>query len=105
MSFGKFFKHYRIKKCGKGSFRTFCRTYQFEPATISRLERELKQPPSKLHILKSYADALDVPEGKETEEFIIMGIIYAGRIPEEIMKDPEKIHKTYLKILEVVNEW
>lgn len=91
-AFGELFKKRRL---GIGlSLREFCRRNGLDPGNTSKLERGRLAPPADRKKLEAYAGVLDLEEGSdEWREFIDLGLVCAGRIPEEVLSDEELVKR------------
>lgn len=91
-AFGELFRRRRLE--AKLTLREFCRRHDEDPGNISRLERGLSAPPGSKGRLEEYARMLGVRKGSaEWAEFIELGTVCAGKIPEDIMSDEELVAK------------
>jgi transcriptional regulator with XRE-family HTH domain len=90
--FGGFFKRRRIA-LGK-TLRRFCHENGLDPGNISRLERGILPAPQGREIVESYAKCLKLKRGSdEWYEFFDLAAAETGRIPQEILDDPEVLEK------------
>lgn len=91
-AFGELFKKRRLA-LGL-TLREFCRKHGLDPGNISKLERGLLAPPAGGGKLAEYAKCLKLPKGSaEREEFIQLGTVCAGRIPDEVLGDEELVKR------------
>lgn len=76
------------------TLREFCRRVDQDPGNFSRLERGRIRPPADRKKLDALADALGFePGSSERQDFIDLGTICAGRIPEEVLSDEALVRK------------
>jgi len=88
--FGEFFKAKRIEK--GLTLREFCKTCNFDPGNISKMERGLLNPPSARDKLEKYASCLGIEKGSDDWfEFFDRAAACKGEIPAEIMAESELI--------------
>ena len=86
--FGEFFKN--LRQARGLTLREYCRTFDKDPAYISRMERGKIAPPINHQELEKLALSLGLQEdSEEWTEFFTLAAISAGRIPQEIMSDEE----------------
>ena len=86
--FGALFKGLRLKK--GYTLREYCRTYDYDPAYISRIERGKTAPPLDSKALRRFALSLGLKENtNEFSDFVTLASVCAGRIPEDVMSDEE----------------
>jgi len=81
-TFGEFFKQKRIKT-GR-TLRDFCRISGFDPGNVSKLERNLTQPPQRKELRLQYAKALGIE--KNSDDWLVfcdLATIGAGKIPAD----------------------
>ena len=85
--FGEKFKELRLKR--GLSLRGFCKAFNLDPSNISKIERGVLVP-SKEDIVSKYAICLGLnPNTQDFDEFVDMGLIDSGRIPDAIKRDEE----------------
>lgn len=90
--FGEFFKKKRIE-IGK-TLRQFCIENNLDPGNISKLERGILPPPTSEKKLEHYAESLKIKKGSDDwYEFFDLAHASAGRIPEEILSDENRVSK------------
>jgi transcriptional regulator with XRE-family HTH domain len=90
--FGEFFKELRIKN--GYTLRFYCRTFDRDPAYISRIERGRISPPQNKDDLKNLAHSLNLKDGtEEWNKFFDLAAISKGKIPEYIMTEKEIVKK------------
>ncbi len=91
-AFGELFKQKRLEK--GLSLREFCRRNGLDPGNVSKLERGRLAPPGDRAKLEKYARMIGIPEGSdEWREFVDLGTICAGRIPDEVLSDEELVKR------------
>jgi len=91
-AFGEAFRT-RRRKLGL-TLREFCRRTGLDPGNVSRLERGRLAPPADRAKLEEYARHLDLDEGSDTwTEFVDLGQVCAGAIPDEVMDDEALVKK------------
>ena len=102
MTFGSFFRRLRI---GQGkTLRQFCLEHGYDPANISRLERDRSMPPQRGDTLEGYARALNLEEGSENYlEFCDLAALGAGRLPPTL-SDEEVLARLPLVCRTIRNE-
>ena len=89
-AFGEAFKRRRVEL--RLTLRAFCRKTGMNPGNVSRLERGLLAPPADEQKLAEYARLLEIPEGsRKWKEFIELGMVCAGHIPDKVMADDELV--------------
>ena len=89
-AFGEAFKKRRIE-LGL-TLRRFCRRNELDAGNISKLERGVVAPPRDRQRLEQYAAMLDLDDGSAARrEFVDLGCVCAGRIPEGVMSDEELV--------------
>lgn len=95
-TFGEFF---RQKRVGAGfTLRSFSARFGFDPAYISRLERDLLPPPEDKDKLEGLAKALGIKEGSsEWINFFDIAYISKGKVPNDILEDKKSMK--YLPLL------
>ena len=76
------------------TLREFCRRTGLDPGNVSRLERGRLAPPADRAKLEEYARHLDLDEGSGAwTEFVDLGQVCAGAIPDEVMDDEALVKK------------
>lgn len=86
-SFGQFFRNKRIQT--GLTLRTFCERFGYDPAYISRIERDLLTPPEDKEKLEAFAKALNIKEGStEWVIFFDLSFISKGKLPSDIVERP-----------------
>lgn len=74
------------------TLRKFCVVADEDPAYISRIERGKLPPPQSIEKLEKIALILELKKGtQEFEDFVNLGIVSAGNIPEETLSDEEAL--------------
>ncbi|MBI3270007.1 MAG: helix-turn-helix domain-containing protein [Planctomycetes bacterium] len=91
----RFGDHFKARRMALGkTLRQFCQENGLDPGNTSRLERGLLPPPQTREKLESYAGLLGLRRGSdEWYEFFDLAAAETGRIPEEILSDPELLDK------------
>jgi transcriptional regulator with XRE-family HTH domain len=90
-SFGIFFKQKRIER--GLTLRELCRTYGFDAANVSRIERGLMAPPQTRETRLKYARALGIEEGNDDWlTFCDLAAISAGKMPNDMASDEEVLN-------------
>ena len=86
---------FRARRRGLGlTLREFCRRTGLDPGNVSRLERGRLAPPADRAKLEEYARHLDLDEGSDAwTEFVDLGQVCAGAIPDEVMDDEALVKK------------
>ena len=88
--FGEYFRELRLRQ--GLSLRAYCKESREDPAYISRLERDLLEPPKDAEVLARLARSVGlIPDSADWAEFHRLAAIGAGRIPPDIMKDEELV--------------
>ena len=84
--FGRFF---RSRRTALGlSLSEFCRQNGFDKGNISRLERGIKNPPESRHLLRTYAEALQLEEGSDDwQQFMGHAAIARGKLPSVVSEE------------------
>ena len=76
------------------TLREFCRRTGLDPGNVSRLERGRLAPPADRAKLEEYARHLDFDEGSDAwTEFVDLGQVCAGAIPDAVMDDEALVKK------------
>ncbi len=76
------------------TLREFCRRTGLDPGNVSKLERGRLAPPADRAKLEEYARHLDIDEGTDGwTEFLDLGQVCAGAIPDEVMNDEALVSK------------
>ena len=88
LTFGEFF---RLSRIAVGfTLRSFCERFGYDPANISRLERDLLPPPEDKNKLEALANALSIKkETKKWVEFFDLAYLSKGKIPMDISSQKE----------------
>jgi transcriptional regulator with XRE-family HTH domain len=88
LTFGEFF---RLKRIETGlTLRSFCERFGYDPANISRLERDILPPPEDKDKLEALANALYIKkETKDWVEFFDLAYLSKGKIPADISSRKE----------------
>lgn len=95
-TFGKYFRQRRLEL--EMTLRSFCQRYGYDPAYISRIERDILAPPDDKEKLKAFAKALNIKEGTEDwVTFFDLAYISKGQIPKDLASDKNSID--YLPLL------
>lgn len=95
-NFGEFIRQRRIKL--GFTLRSFCNRFDFDPAYISRLERNLLPPPENKDKLEGLAKALNIEKGTvDWVNFFDMSYIAKGEIPQDILNKTRS--ERYLPLL------
>jgi len=83
VTFGEFF---RSKRVSAGlTLRRFCELYHFDPANVSRWERNLLPPPKADESLRNIAHALNLEEGMEDWQlFFDLAAATQGVLPSDL---------------------
>ena len=90
ISFGEFFRQKRIE--AGFTLRSFCNRFGFDPAYISRLERNLLPPPEDKDKLSGLAKALNIKEGTNSwVNFFDSAYISKGKLPSDILEEPKLV--------------
>lgn len=90
--FGEVFKKLRLKM--GYTLRSYCRTFDEDPAFISRMERGKIAPPLDLAELEKLALSVGLTENtEEWDNFFTVAAVSRGKIPNEIMSDKEVLDK------------
>lgn len=91
MTFGQFFKQKR-RETGK-TLREFCRINGFDPGNMSKIERDILNPPQSHEKLRVYAKALNLKDGSDDWfEFFDLAAIGTGRLPTDVVSDTELVN-------------
>ena len=76
------------------TLRAFAETTGLDPGNLSRYERGLVPPPQDERTLSEMAKALELAEGTEDHEvFLDLAHASAGRIPPDLMENPNILEK------------
>jgi len=87
-TFGEFFRQKRIS-LGL-TLRTFCERFGYDPAYISRIERDLLSSPEDKEKIEAFAKALGIKEGTtDWVTFFDLAYISKGKIPSDIVTKKE----------------
>jgi len=92
LTFGEFFRQKRIAL--GFTLRSFCERYGYDPAYISRIEREILAPPEDKEKIQAFAKALGIREGKpDWVTFFDLAYIAKGKIPADITAKNESLKR------------
>lgn len=95
-TFGDFFRQKRIE--AGFTLRSFCARFGFDPAYISRIERDLLSPPEDKDKVEGLAKALDIKEGStDWVDFFDRAYLSKGKVPQDILDDSKSMK--YLPLL------
>lgn len=95
-TFGECFRQKRVK--AGFTLRSFCARFGFDPAYISRIERDLLPPPEDKDKLEGFAKALDIKEGSSRwVDFFDRAYLSKGKVPQDILDDRKSMK--YLPLL------
>ncbi len=85
-TFGKLLREKRIAL--GFTLRTFCGRFGYDPAYISRLERNLMPAPESKEKIEALANALSIEKNSpDWVEFFDLAYLSKGKIPEDIGKN------------------
>jgi transcriptional regulator with XRE-family HTH domain len=74
------------------TLREFCRRTGRDASNVSKLERGRLAPPAEPEKLEGYARDLELRPGSwERREFVELGQVCAGRVPESVMSDEDLV--------------
>jgi transcriptional regulator with XRE-family HTH domain len=91
-AFGDMFRRLRLEK--GLSLREFCRRNGLDPGNISKLERGRLAPPGDRGKIEGLARMLGLAKGADAwREFVDLGLVCAGRIPDEVLSDEEVVKR------------
>ena len=91
-SFGQFIK--QLRRNQGISLRRFCEIHGLDPGNQSKMERDLKAPPISPEYRTQLAQHLGLsPGSEEWQTFFDLADIAAGRMPRELLDDPELASK------------
>ena len=91
-AFGEIFKKHRLGM--NLSLREFCRRNGLDPGNVSKIERGRLAPPADRTKLEAFAEMLGLKEGTDARrEFVDLGLVCAGRIPDEVLSDEEVVKR------------
>lgn len=89
-TFGELFRQNRIA-LGL-TLRSFCERFGYDPAYISRIERDILAPPEDKEKIQAFAKALNIKEGKpDWVTFFDLAYIAKGKIPSDITAKDESL--------------
>ena len=89
-NFGKMFRQKRVS-FGL-TLRTFCERFGYDPAYISRIEREILPPPEDTDKIQAFAKVLGIKEGTtDWVTFFDLAYIAKGKIPSDITENAESL--------------
>lgn len=89
-SFGEMFRQRRVFL--ELTLRTFCERFGYDPAYISRIEREILAPPEDKEKIQAFAKALSIKEGTpDWVTFFDLAYIAKGKIPPDITAKDESL--------------
>ena len=92
MTFGQFIK--QLRRDQGVSLRRFCEKHGLDPGNQSKMERDLKAPPISPQHRIQLAQRLGLrPNSEEWQMFFDLADIAAGRMPRELLDDPELASK------------
>lgn len=95
-TFGEFFRQKRIE--AGFTLRSFCARFGFDPAYISRIERDLLLPPENKDKLEGLAEALGITKAStDWVNFFDKAYLSKGRVPKDILEDKKAMQ--YLPLL------
>ena len=95
-TFGEYFRQKRVD--AGFTLRSFCARFGFDPAYISRIERDLLSPPEDKDKLEGFAKALDIKQGStDWVDFFDRAYLSKGKVPQDILDDRESMK--YLPLL------
>lgn len=85
-SFGEFFKTKR--QAQQLTLREFCLKHKLDPGNLSRLERDILQPPQDRALLEQYAAHLQIkPSSADWYTFFDLAAAARGRLPDDLLAD------------------
>ena len=87
-TFGQFMKQLRRRQ--GVSLRKFCEMHGLDPGNQSKMERDLRLPPISAQHREDLARRLGLQPGSEDwQMFFDLADVAAGRMPRELVEDPE----------------
>ena len=87
-TFGQLIK--KLRREQDLSLRQFCEVHSLDLGNQSKMERDLKPPPAATDKREELARQLGLsPEAPEWQTFFDLADLAAGRIPKEVLQDPE----------------
>ena len=90
-TFGEFFRQKRVQ--AELTLRSFCERFGFDPAYISRIERNLLLPPEDKDKLQGLAKALKIKEAStDWVDFFDLAHIAKGKLPPDILEKQKLIN-------------
>lgn len=90
-TFGEFFRQKRVQ--AELTLRSFCERFGFDPAYISRIERNLLLPPEDKNKLQGLAKALKIKEtSTDWVDFFDLAHIAKGKLPPDILEKQKSIN-------------